>query len=71
MKWGVVSFPGSLDDRDALYALGDVMEQDAIPLRHKDESLHLRPSPSHVRPAPPIEYHYQTRFASIFLVLRS
>src|SRR5262249_51534920 len=39
MKWGVVSFPGSLDDRDALYALRDVMEQEAIPLWHKDESL--------------------------------
>jgi len=39
MKWGVVSFPGSLDDRDALYALRDVMGQDAIALWHKDESL--------------------------------
>ncbi|MBF6571501.1 MAG: phosphoribosylformylglycinamidine synthase subunit PurQ [Candidatus Binataceae bacterium] len=39
MKWGVVSFPGSLDDRDTLYALREVMGQDAIPLWHKDESL--------------------------------
>src|SRR5277367_153909 len=39
MKWGVVSFPGSLDDRDALGALRDVMEQDAVALWHKDESL--------------------------------
>ena len=29
MKWGVVRFPGSLDDSDALYALADVMGQDA------------------------------------------
>ena len=39
MKWGVVSFPGSLDDRDTLYALRDVLGQDAIPLWHKDEAL--------------------------------
>jgi phosphoribosylformylglycinamidine synthase len=39
MKWGVVSFPGSLDDHDALDALRDVMEQDALALWHKDESL--------------------------------
>jgi len=39
MKWGVVSFPGSLDDRDALGALRDVMEQDAVALWHRDESL--------------------------------
>ena len=26
MKWGVVRFPGSLDDCDALYALRDVLE---------------------------------------------
>jgi len=39
MKWGVVSFPGSLDDRDTLYALRDVLGQDAIPLWHKDEAI--------------------------------
>ena len=39
MKWGVVRFPGSLDDSDALYALADVMGQDARILWHKDESL--------------------------------
>jgi phosphoribosylformylglycinamidine synthase subunit PurQ / glutaminase len=39
MKWGVVSFPGSLDDGDALYALREVMGQEAIRLWHKDERL--------------------------------
>jgi len=39
VKWGVVSFPGSLDDRDTLYALRDVLEQDAELLWHKDRDL--------------------------------
>ena len=39
MKWGVVRFPGSLDDNDALHALRDVLGQDASLLWHKDESL--------------------------------
>jgi len=39
MKWGVVSFPGSLDDSDALHALREVLKQDAISLWHKDETL--------------------------------
>ena len=39
MKWGVVRFPGSLDDNDALWALADVMGQDASMLWHKDTSL--------------------------------
>jgi phosphoribosylformylglycinamidine synthase len=39
MRWGVVRFPGSLDDGDALYALRDVMGQDAAMLWHKDEAL--------------------------------
>jgi phosphoribosylformylglycinamidine synthase subunit PurQ / glutaminase len=39
MKWGVVRFPGSLDDGDAFYALREVMGQDAAMLWHKDESL--------------------------------
>ena len=39
MKWGVVRFPGSLDDFDALHALRDLLEQDAELLWHKDPSL--------------------------------
>ena len=39
MKWGVVRFPGSLDDNDALWALREVMGQDASLLWHKDTSL--------------------------------
>ncbi|HTW88008.1 MAG TPA: phosphoribosylformylglycinamidine synthase subunit PurQ [Candidatus Binataceae bacterium] len=39
MKWGVVTFPGSLDDRDTLHTLREVMGQEAISLWHKDESL--------------------------------
>jgi phosphoribosylformylglycinamidine synthase len=39
MKWGVIRFPGSLDDGDALYALRDVAGQEAIALWHKDESI--------------------------------
>lgn len=40
MRWGVVRFPGSLDDADALWALRDVMRQEARELWHKDEDLH-------------------------------
>ena len=39
MKWGVVRFPGSLDDGDALHALRSVLDQDAAMLWHKDETL--------------------------------
>jgi phosphoribosylformylglycinamidine synthase len=39
MRWGVIRFPGSLDDLDAIHALRDVMGQDAVALWHKDESL--------------------------------
>jgi phosphoribosylformylglycinamidine synthase len=39
MKWGVVRFPGSLDDNDALHALREVLDQDAKLLWHKDEGL--------------------------------
>jgi len=39
MKWGVVRFPGSLDDLDSLYALREVMGGDARLLWHKEESL--------------------------------
>ncbi len=40
MKWGVVTFPGSLDDRDALYSLETVLGQVVVPLWHKDRDLH-------------------------------
>lgn len=39
MKWGVVRFPGSLDDLDALDALTRVMGQEAELLWHKEQSL--------------------------------
>jgi len=39
MKWGVVRFPGSLDDGDALWAIREVMGQDACMLWHKEEDL--------------------------------
>jgi phosphoribosylformylglycinamidine synthase I len=39
MKWGVVRFPGSLDDNDALWALNEVMGHEAVILWHKDTSL--------------------------------
>ncbi len=39
MRWGVVTFPGSLDDRDALYALERVLGEAAVPLWHKDRGL--------------------------------
>ena len=39
MKWGVVRFPGSLDDNDARHALREVLGQDAAMLWHKDETL--------------------------------
>jgi phosphoribosylformylglycinamidine synthase subunit PurQ / glutaminase len=39
MKWGVVRFPGSLDDGDALYALRSILGQDSAMLWHKDETL--------------------------------
>ncbi len=37
MRWGVVTFPGSLDDRDTLYVLGDVLGDEAVSLWHKDQ----------------------------------
>ncbi|MGD9763084.1 MAG: phosphoribosylformylglycinamidine synthase subunit PurQ [Candidatus Binatia bacterium] len=40
MRWGVVTFPGSLDDGDALYALEQVLGEPAVRLWHKDRSLH-------------------------------
>ena len=39
MKWGVVTFPGSNDDRDAFYCLETVLGQQAISLWHKDRDL--------------------------------
>jgi phosphoribosylformylglycinamidine synthase subunit PurQ / glutaminase len=39
MKWAIVRFPGSLDDDDVLYAVRDVLGQDASLLWHKDEGL--------------------------------
>ena len=39
MKWGIVTFPGSNDDRDAQYCLETVLGQEAILLWHKDQDL--------------------------------
>lgn len=39
MRWGVVTFPGSLDDRDAAYALERVLGDSVTMLWHKDRSL--------------------------------
>jgi phosphoribosylformylglycinamidine synthase len=38
MRWGVVTFPGSLDDGDALHAL-EALGEPAVSLWHKDRSL--------------------------------
>lgn len=40
MRWGVVTFPGSLDDSDAAYALEQILGEEVIRLWHKDRSLH-------------------------------
>lgn len=40
MKFGVVTFPGSLDDADTVYALRDVVGIETVPLWHKDRDLH-------------------------------
>jgi phosphoribosylformylglycinamidine synthase subunit PurQ / glutaminase len=39
VKWGIVTFPGSLDDRDSLYGLSTVLDQQAVNLWHKDRDL--------------------------------
>ncbi len=39
MKWGIVTFPGSNDDRDAWYCLETVLGQEAVLLWHKDQDL--------------------------------
>ena len=36
MRWGVVVFPGSNDDRDALRAAERVLGDEAVALWHKD-----------------------------------
>ena len=39
MRWGVVTFPGSNDDRDAHAAITRVLGDEAIALWHKDDTL--------------------------------
>ena len=39
MRFGVVTFPGSNDDHDALYAITHRVGEDAVPLWHKDRDL--------------------------------
>lgn len=40
MKWGVVTFPGSNDDRDSVHCLEAVLGQQVVRLWHKDRALH-------------------------------
>jgi phosphoribosylformylglycinamidine synthase subunit PurQ / glutaminase len=40
MRWGVVTFPGSNDDRDMLRVADRVLGDDGVTLWHKDEHLH-------------------------------
>ncbi len=40
MKCGVVSFPGSLDDADTVYALNRVLGVEGVALWHKERDLH-------------------------------
>jgi phosphoribosylformylglycinamidine synthase I len=40
MRWGVVTFPGSLDDHDAIYAINHVLGDPVVSLWHKDRDLH-------------------------------
>jgi phosphoribosylformylglycinamidine synthase subunit PurQ / glutaminase len=39
MRWGVIVFPGSLDDRDALRAADRILGDEALPLWHKERDL--------------------------------
>jgi phosphoribosylformylglycinamidine synthase len=39
MKFGLVIFPGSNCDHDMLHVLAEVMQQEVLPLWHKDKSL--------------------------------
>ena len=41
MKFGVVVFPGSNCDRDMIHALRNEMNQEVIPLWHKDKDLSM------------------------------
>jgi len=40
VRWGVVTFPGSNDDRDMLRVADRILADDAVSLWHKDEHLH-------------------------------
>jgi phosphoribosylformylglycinamidine synthase len=40
MRWGVVTFPGSLDDRDTMYALERIFGDSVMNLWHKDRTVH-------------------------------
>ena len=42
VRWGVVTFPGSNDDRDALRVAERVLGDEAVPLWHKDDDLARR-----------------------------
>jgi len=39
VRWGVVTFPGSNDDRDMLRVAERLLGDDAVPLWHKDDDL--------------------------------
>lgn len=39
MRWGVIVFPGSNDDQDALWAIEHVLGEPAVTLWHKDRDL--------------------------------
>jgi phosphoribosylformylglycinamidine synthase I len=39
MRWGVVTFPGSNDDHDTIYALDQILGEDVAALWHKDRDL--------------------------------
>ena len=39
MKWGVVVFPGSNDDRDTIHALSSVLGEQTEPLWHAQRDL--------------------------------
>jgi phosphoribosylformylglycinamidine synthase I len=39
MRWGVVTFPGSNDDHDALFAVDHVLGEASVSLWHKDRDL--------------------------------
>ena len=39
MKFGVVVFPGSNCDQDMIYVLETIMEQETVPLWHKEDNL--------------------------------